>query len=73
LALSLNTVIRAGIDRDVAKRIWGHETDEIFTRYNIVNEKDLAEAMEKRAAYEATLPREQDGGGVAKFPTVKDR
>jgi integrase len=65
---AVRNMIRAGVDRDVAKRISGHETDEIFTRYNIVNENDLAEAMEKRAAYEATLPRERPSGGVARFP-----
>ncbi len=64
---AVRNMIRAGVDRDVAKRISGHETDEIFTRYNIVNEKDLAEAMEKRAAYEATLPRERASGGIAAF------
>ncbi len=70
---AVRNMIRAGVDRDVAKRISGHETDEIFTRYNIVSEKDLAEAMAKRAAYEATLPREQAGGGIARFPTVQNR
>ena len=60
-------MIRAEVDRDVAKRISGHETDESFTRYNIVSEMDLAEAMEKRAAYEATLPRERASGWIARF------
>ncbi len=44
-------LIRAGVSRDVAKRITGHKTDSMFSRYNIVNEGDLAEAaVEARTA-----------------------
>ncbi len=64
---AVRNMIRAGVDRDVAKRISGHETDEIFTRYNIVDERDLEAAMEKRAAYEARLPRERANGVLASF------
>ena len=40
-------LLRAGVNRDVAKRITGHKTDSMFSRYNIVAENDLAEAAEK--------------------------
>jgi integrase len=38
---------RAGVNRDVAKRITGHKTDSMFSRYNIVAETDLTEAATK--------------------------
>ena len=40
-------LLRAGVNRDVAKRITGHKTDSMFSRYNIVTENDLAEAADK--------------------------
>ena len=47
---------RAGVRRDVAKSITGHLTDSMFSRYNITDEGDLREGMEKVSAYLATLP-----------------
>jgi len=38
---------RAGVRRDVAKAITGHVTDVMYTRYNITDEDDLREGMEK--------------------------
>ena len=49
---------RAGVRRDVAKAITGHKTDVMFSRYNITDEADLREGMEKMSAYVATLPTE---------------
>jgi len=40
----------AGINRDVAKKISGHKTDCIFSRYNIVDANDLADAAQKLQA-----------------------
>jgi integrase len=40
-------LVRAGVDRDTARRITGHKTDSIFSRYNIVAEDDLLEAAKK--------------------------
>jgi integrase len=44
-------LIRSGVDRDVAKRITGHKTDSIFSRYNIVSANDLKEAAIKQDAF----------------------
>ena len=45
--------------------ISGHLTRAIFDRYNIVQERELDDAMEKRTAYEATPPVRRDVGRVA--------
>ncbi len=47
-------LLRAGINRDVAKRITGHKTESMFSRYNIVSETDLVEAAEKIEQRRAT-------------------
>lgn len=46
-------LIKAGVDRDTAKRILGHETDSIFTRYRIVQGDDLRDAALKLSTYRA--------------------
>ena len=43
-------LIRAGVERDTARRITGHKTDSIFSRYNIVAEEDLLDADRKLEA-----------------------
>ncbi len=47
----VRNLIRAGVDRDIAKSISGHLTDSVFSRYNIVNEEDLEEAGRRVSAY----------------------
>jgi len=51
---------RAGVRRDVAKAITGHKTDVMFSRYNITDEADLRDGMEKVSAYVASLPNQHD-------------
>lgn len=41
---AIRNMIRRGVSATVAKKISGHLTDSVFQRYNITDERDLAEA-----------------------------
>ncbi|MGH7821230.1 MAG: tyrosine-type recombinase/integrase [Candidatus Binatia bacterium] len=47
----VRNMIRAGVDRDVAKSISGHKTDAMFARYNVTDERDQREAFARRDEY----------------------
>ncbi|HTC61688.1 MAG TPA: tyrosine-type recombinase/integrase [Candidatus Saccharimonadales bacterium] len=44
---AIRNLDRAGVSRDVVKRISGHETDQMYTRYNITSTEDVAAAFAK--------------------------
>jgi len=41
----VRNLIRARGDREVAKKISGHKTDSMFSRYNITDERDQRAAL----------------------------
>jgi integrase len=44
---AVRNAIRRGVDRDTAKKMSGHLTDDVFSRYNIQAVDDLRDAAEK--------------------------
>ena len=53
---AVRNMIRGGVDPSVAMKISGHRTRSMLDRYNIIDERDLREAMEKTARYVESLP-----------------
>ena len=47
----VRNLIRAGVPQKVAMMISGHKTTSMFSRYNIVDERDLHDAADKLAKY----------------------
>ena len=53
---AVRNMVRAGVNPDIARQISGHKTGSIFSRYNIISETDLRQAIQKTSDYLATLP-----------------
>jgi len=63
---------RAGVPRATIRRIIGHETDAMFDRYRIVDQRDIHEAgriAEKYLRGEPTDALANENGGVTNFVT----
>ncbi len=66
---------RAGIPRDIAKKLSGHKTDTMYTRYNIVDDQDLDDATAKLGRREAgeKIPPETNPGDITGTSEPKSR
>ncbi len=56
---AVRNMTRAGVDRKVAMQISGHKTESIFARYNITDDRDMADAVRKTQDYISNLPKER--------------
>ena len=55
---AIRNMVRAGVDPDVVMKISGHKTRSVFSRYNIISDKDIREAVLKTHDYVSTLPKQ---------------
>lgn len=65
---AVRNLTRAGVHRTIAKMITGHETDDIFERYDIVDEADISEALTKMRGY---LKRRNGDGNTTVAPSTE--
>ncbi len=54
---AVRNMVQAGVPQEVAKRISGHKSNSMFTRYNIIIEDDVRAAIERTQQYLKTVEK----------------
>ncbi|HEY2946056.1 MAG TPA: tyrosine-type recombinase/integrase [Vicinamibacteria bacterium] len=58
---AVRTLIRAGVDETTAMKVPGHKTRSMLLRYNIVTERETADALLRADVYLSTQPTQAEG------------
>jgi integrase len=56
---AVRSMVQAGVNPQVAKKISGHKTDSMFSRYSIIVTDDLRSALERTDQYRATAAKQK--------------
>lgn len=61
-------LVRAGVDRDVARKITGDKTAAMFSRYNITDTRDRVEALKPVGHYLPEQSRQAKAAAIGERP-----